>query len=309
MPTRRRKPLSPVRKALIAGLLVISGAALLAPPRWTASLMSLVQWIVPVEHAIAVVVDAADGEAAPPSELSAEECSALQESNASLENQTAALTARIEELEREVQTLTATRLWDADGRRLGSRGRLIPARVLGEDVVAWRSSRLLTAGTWQGVRDGQAVLNRGEDAAVRPGLAILLGQVLVGTIEQTATHTSRVRLVSDVSTQMKVRLGRFTDGRFALLEPYFWLTGRGGGRMEIREVDKRDVDSGAIRVGDVVLSDPQNEMLPAALTIGRVAEISPDRDKPLLVILSVRAAVASDSLHRVYVYDPTAENP
>jgi rod shape-determining protein MreC len=226
-----------------------------------------------------------------------------------VENQNAALSARIEELEREIQTLTATRAWDADGRRLGSSGRLIPAHVLGEDVLPWRSSRLLSAGTWQSVREGQAVINRGQDAQVRSGLAILLGQVLVGVVEQPASHCSRVKLISDPSTQMKVRLGRFKDGRFALIDGYFWLTGRGRGRMEIRDVDKREGDTGTIAVGDVVLSDPRNELLPAALTIGRVVEITLDRDNPLFAILAIQSMVPEASLDRVYIYDPRPESP
>lgn len=288
-------------------LLLGSAAAIFAPPAWTRPLMNLVQWIVPIGHVTQVAVESVEGHVPAAPALSAEECRSLEQLNASLQNQAAALTARIEELEREVQTLTATRLWDADGRRLGSRGRLIPARVVGEDVLPWRSSRLLTAGTWQGVREGQAVLDRGEDAAVRPGLAILLGQTLIGTIEQTATHSSRVKLISDVSTQMKVRIGRFSGERFELLDRYFWLTGRGQGRMEIRDVDKRDVDSGVIRAGDVVLSDSQHEVLPAALTIGRVAEVAVNRDNPLFAILTVHSAVPEESLRRVYVYDPQGE--
>ncbi len=314
MPTRRRKPLSPSRKALIASLVLISAAALWAPRAVTAPLMNLVQWMVPAEDAVHLAMNAIDGaNDAAQDALSAEECQALKNSNSAWAHQAAALTARIEELESQVRTLTATRLWDAEGRRLGSRGRLIPARVIGEDVLPWRSSRLLTAGTWQGVGDGAAVLSRtftldqGEHAALRPGLAILLGEALVGTVERTATHTSRVKLVSDVTTQMKVRLGRYSQDRFDLVERCFWLVGRGRGRMEIRDVDKRDVDSGVIAVGDVVLSDPQNELLPAALAIGRVVEISVDRDNPVFAILTIQSALAESNLRRVYVYDPRGE--
>ena len=104
--------------------------------------------------------------------------------------------------------------------------------------------------------------------------------------------------------QMKVRIGRLTEKGFVTREPYFWLTGRGGAVMEIRDVDRRDVQEKHIQVGDIVLSDPMSDMLPAAMTIGRITAIEPDRNNPLLSILTVHSEVDEASLRRVYVYDP-----
>jgi len=152
-------------------------------------------------------------------------------------------------------------------------------------------------------------VDRGEDAELRSGLAILLGEVFVGVIEQTGTHTSRAKLLSDVSVQMKVRIGRWIGGRFALVDRYFWLIGRGSGRMEIRDVERKDVETGVIQVGDTVLSDPQSDVLPAAMTIGKVSAASADRDNPLFAILTIAGAVPEGSLRRVYVYDPRRDAP
>lgn len=271
------------------------------------------QWVVPFQQASQAAVDSLTPDSgAAPSTLTAEEVEALRRANEAFEHQAAGLTSRIEELEAQVRGLTATRLWDPDRRQLGSRGRLIPARVLGEDAVSWRSSRLLSAGTWHGATSGAAVVsrlftvNQGEDAGVRSGLAILLGETLVGFVESTGTHVCRAVLLSDLSVQMKVRIGRFVDGGFALREGYFWLHGAGEGRMLIRDVDRRLIDGGGIQVGDRVLSDSQSEVLPAALTIGRVSEITPDRDNPLFAVVSVRAALPEDALRRVYIYDPAS---
>ncbi|MEK7755748.1 MAG: rod shape-determining protein MreC, partial [Planctomycetota bacterium] len=152
-------------------------------------------------------------------------------------------------------------------------------------------------------------VNRGEDAELRTGLAILLGEILVGTIEQIGTHTSRVKLLSDVSVQMKVRIGRWTGDRFLLVDRYFWMSGRGPGRMEIRDVERKDVDTGVVQVGDTVLSDPQSDVLPAAMTIGKVTTASADRDNPLFALLTIAAAVPEESLRRVYIYDPRNDGP
>ena len=250
-----------------------------------------------------------------PNAVPSEAYEALTREKAAVEHQAAALAARVEELEGEVAVLTATRLWAVADQRLGASGRLIPARVISQDLLPWRSSRLLNAGSVQGVQDGAAVtsheftLDRGEDAELRNGLAILLGEVFVGTIEQTGTHTSRVKLLSDVSVQRKVRIGRSMGGRFVLVDRYFWLTGRGSGRMEIRDVERKDVETGIVQVGDTVLSDPQSDVLPAAMTIGKIAAASTDRDNPLFAILTIASAVPEETLRRVYIYDPRNHGP
>ena len=74
--------------------------------------------------------------------------------------------------------------------------------------------------------------------------------------------------------------------------------------MQIRDVKRGDVEAGVVQTGDTILSDPASGLLPAAMTIGHVTEITPDRANPLLSILSVRAAVDEKALRRVYVYDP-----
>ncbi|UCC32206.1 MAG: rod shape-determining protein MreC [Phycisphaerales bacterium] len=244
-------------------------------------------------------------------EVSRASYEALAREKAALEHQVAALTVRVEQLEEEAGILAATRLWEVDGQRIGTEGRLIPARVITADLLPWRSSRLINAGSLQGVRRGSAVvsryfaIDRGEADGVRDGMAILLREVFVGLIdEQTGTHTSRVKLLSDVSVEMKVRIGRFTDAGFTALDRHFWLMGRGGGVMEIRDVQRRDVDDGVVKIGDVVLSALVSGLLPVAMTVGEVVDIKPDRDNPLLAILTIKSSVDEDSLHRVYVYDP-----
>jgi cell shape-determining protein MreC len=309
--TYRRKSIARSKKVLVALLIVACVAAIFFPQRWTGGLISLVQVIVPFQDAATVAADAVShlGETRP-SAVPGETYEGLAREKAAVEHQAAALAARVAELEGDVRVLTATRLWEVAGRRIGASGRLIPARVIAEDILPWRSSRLLNAGSVQGVQDGVAVVSRlftvdrRDDADLRDGLAILLGEVLVGTIEQTGTHTSRVKLLSDVSVQMKVRIGRWTGDRFTLLDRYFWLTGRGTGRMEIRDVERKDVETGVIQVGDTVLSDPQSDVLPAAMTIGKIAAASTDRDNPLFAILTIASAVPEQTLRRVYIYDP-----
>jgi len=299
------------RRTLVLVLAGISATAWLLPASWTGKLISLVQVLVPFQHAVATTSSAVTGSALGGDEaVSSLAHQAVRRENEALRHRLASLSLRNRELEDQVQLLEATRRWEVEGRSIGARGRLIPARIVTEDLLSWRTSRLINAGTLQGVSRGDAVasqyfaIDEGQGGGVGDGMAILLGESLVGLVEQAGTHASRVKMLSDVSVEMKVRLGRFAADRFLLHDGYYWLVGKGGGRMEIRDVDKRDVETGAIAVGDVVLSDPRSELLPTALIIGRVGEITTDRRKPLFAILTIESAADLNSLQRVYVYDP-----
>ena len=290
------------------------------PREWTGGLMSLVQVLVPFQHAATGAMEMIDDPVPGDGPVSAEAYHALSIEKAAMEHQVASLVSRVTELESDVELLQGTRLWDAEGGRLGARGLLIPARVVTDDLLSWRASRLINAGKLQGVQRGSAVtshhfsIDRGEAGGVRSGLAVLLKEVFVGLVEQAGTHTARIKLLSDPSVEMKVRIGRLTNEGFLPLDRYFWLNGRGKGVMEIRDVHRRDtrpaVDAAGreigppiIQVGDVVLSDPMSSLLPASMTVGKVARIDADLKNPLLCILWVEPAMDAASLRRVYVYD------
>ncbi len=283
------------------------------PRAWTGGLVSLIQVVAPLQDAAATAIDSAAGAvAADGNVVSAEAYTALAQQKAALEHRLAALTARADYLEEEVDVLTATRLWGTADRQIGARGRLIPARVVSSDMLPWRSSHLITAGSLQGVHRGNAVTSRlftvepGESREIQDGMAILLGEVLIGTIAQDlGTHTARVKLLSDVSVQQKVHIGALAeDEELVILDQYYWLKGRGQGVMEIRDVDRRNAQAGFIQVGDLVLSDSENPTLPAPMVIGRVVRIDPDRNNPLLCILTVESGVDLDAYRRVYVFAP-----
>ena len=310
---RRRSPTGSLRK-LLAGLAALSLLLFVLPTRWTSGLIGLVQIIVPLQDASTTIVESiAEPLADQPAAVRPEDFEAAQRQAAVHAHQAAALAARVDDLEREVEALTATRHWNAGGSRIGSKGRLVPARVVVGDVLAWRSSQLITTGSLQGVPANAPVLSnsftigQGEQAGLNSGMAILLGEAFVGCVEKVGPHVSRVKLLSDPSVQMKVRIGRFSPEGLVLTDGYFWIVGRGGSAMEIRDVEARTVQAAAVEIGDVVLSDSTNEMLPAALTIGTIATIIPDRDRPLFVHLAVKPVLDPAHLDRVYVYDPQSE--
>lgn len=274
------------------------------PASWVARLRGVIQAMLPFQRASRAVVDAvAPPGGDVPQAITSEQYRQLLDDRARLEHTVAALRLRVAELESDNAVLLATRT-----SGLGAAGKLIEATLLAEDPAAWRRSVLLDRGTHGGVAPGAAVmskkfvLDRGSQAELANHEAVLLGEVLVGVIEQANTFSSRVRLLSDPATQIEVRIGRGTADGFDLASGAFWLTGAGGGEMVIRDVVKSDVDAGRIAIGDAVLARPVETVLPAAMTIGQVARIDPDVKNPLLVILRIRAGVDVNTLRRVYVY-------
>lgn len=315
----RRSPRSRSRRrTYLVVLATLSLAAILAPSSWTGKLIGLAQLLMPFQHAVVGAADAVTGSA---SETNADAAidpaahQALQREKEGLEHEVAALAMRVGELQGEVELLTATRLWEVEGRRLGARGRLIPATVITGDLLPWRASRFVSAGSREGLKCGDAVtsrhfsIDRGESDGVRDGMAILLKETLVGVVERVGPYIACVKLLTDVDVKMKVRIGRFTPDGFSALESYFWLTGRGDSTMRIADAQRREVEAGVIQVGDVVLSDPTSEMLPSAMVIGRVTAIEPDHDNPLLSILTIAPAMDESALRRVFVYDSESAAP
>ena len=304
------------RKLFVATAIVISAAALIAPRSWTGGLISAVQVLVPFQDAAGLAADTASGAVSSSSApIPGHVHDALEREKSALQHHVAALTERITRLEQENAILTGIRLRDFDSSRIGVRGRLLPARIVADDMLPWRDSALVNVGTLRGVRVGAPVtsrgllLDRGREDGLRDGMAVLLSETLIGLVDENlGTHTARVRLLSDVTAKMRVRIGRFADDAFVLADQDFLLIGRGKGRMEIHDVDRRDVQSNIVQIGDLVLADPSDGAIPAALTIGKISAIKPDHENPLLSILIVESPTSRHSLRRVFVYDPTGSN-
>ncbi|MCP4247115.1 MAG: rod shape-determining protein MreC [bacterium] len=304
--TERR---STVRR-LLAAFLIVAVVGLLLPTSITGRLMNLVQVLVPVQDGMTRAANRADdalaGDAA---DVPAADHQQLARQAEALRHRVASMSARIAELEQSNRDLTAIRR-----RGLGSRGTLIPARVVADDLLGWRESGLIDAGTLRGVRRGAAVasgwfsIDAGAADGLDNGLAVLSAEVLVGWIEHAGTHTARVKRLSDPESAMAVTIGRFDEQGFSAVggaaPVEFWLRGTGGGRLEVIEVDHRYVegDEPAVMPGDWVVTVPGDPRLPAALTIGSIDEIRRDPDNGLLYDLSVNSA-APARLRRVYVLD------
>jgi hypothetical protein len=302
MARSRRRDQRRTRRGWLAVLLAVAVIGSVLPKALTDRLISLVQVIVPFQDWSTRTADAVTQAGGGPAAPSPDEALALQRENAGLRHRLAALSAAHHQLA--VDFADVSRI-----RRQGLRGgQLIPARVLAADAATWRESRLVSAGALRGVRPQAPVTSdlftvaaeQGADA-LRDGQSVLAGEALVGFVEQVGTHTARIRLLTDRQAPLKVRIARPQEDSFLPLDAEFWLVGAGGAHLEVRDVNHRFIRAGSIREGDVVLNDPDNPALPAALMVGRISAIRVDPENPLLYRLTVEPPVKPGELRSVFV--------
>ncbi len=296
------------KKSILTALIIVSAVGIMLPDRITGSLISLVQVIVPFQdwttRGTQAATDALAG--SPDTVPSPEKLAALQRENEYLRHRLASASVQYNELAEQHRAVAGIR------RRGLTNGRLVPARVVAGDVLAWRESRLINAGTLKGVKRSSAVASHyftielDEQDAAQPGLSVLAGEALVGFIDQVGTHSARVRLLTDRDTKMSPLIARYSDGKYYPLDKEFWMVGTGGRLLQIRDVDHRYIKTGAIKEGDIVLSGGTDRRLPAPMTIGTVKKIHTDPDNSLLYILDVEPAIDPSEIRKVLVVDVAA---
>ena len=122
----------------------------------------------------------------------------------------------------------------------------ISARIIAEPGGAFQRSFIITAGR----RDG-----------VREGLVAMAGEGLVGRVIETGNWSSRVLLITDMSSRLPVVLQDSHDRAI--------LSGDNSGRPKL---DYLSTDSN-VKVGDRVVTSGHGGMFPAGLPVGVVAEV------------------------------------
>lgn len=119
----------------------------------------------------------------------------------------------------------------------------------------------------------QVTINRGEQDGVKPDMAVITADGMVGKIKSTNQFTSTVQLLTGfdqfnrISAKISRKKGKNING---MIEEFDSETNS----LLFRVIEESDKN---IKKGDVVLSSGMGGIFPAGLTIGTVQEVIPDQ--------------------------------
>lgn len=158
----------------------------------------------------------------------------------------------------------------------------ILARFRKEKPLPWAGLVLApVSSSVRGLRH-ELIISRGSDHGLAPGQMVLSekGDSVLGIVQEVSARLSRVRLLTDSSITLEVRIRR--EG--AELEYVGRMSGDGKTGCRIPLLS-RDYD---IQEGDVVFAAPQPGILETPLVVGRCVRVRPDEEHPLLWDIAVR---------------------
>ena len=150
---------------------------------------------------------------------------------------------------------------------------MLPAEVVGLDVMPWFRSVLVDRGGAHGVRAGNPVIT---------------AEGVVGLVTATSRHAAKTMLLLDRQSAI--------DGIVQRSRARGIVRGRGTDQLAFEFV----VRGGDVQLGDIVITSGLGGVYPKGLRIGEVAEIS-DPGGGLLQTATLRPAVDFGRLEQVFV--------
>lgn len=195
-------------------------------------------------------------------------------------------------------------------------GRLVSSQVISRDSLAYRCVETIDRGSSGGASIGQFVtsamyLDRGSEDGLQTKRNVFTAESLVGQIIWVGPYTSRVRLLTDPASRLRVRIARIHPDRpkdpVGLSQDTYLLDGQGAQGMVIKEMPYPQVKSGAVKVGDLVVAEPSADLPQEAASLRRVGRITAIQQgaSQLSYTLKVAPMVDMERLGHVYVFDPT----
>lgn len=148
-------------------------------------------------------------------------------------------------------------------RRSLEYARLVLSDVVTASINGLRSELIINRGTRDGVDKGQYVL--GDNS-------------IIGTISDVSSHTARVKLVTDPTCKMPVRI--------AGLDVAQLMQGSGGDSAQLAFVSVKH----KIKSGDVVYVDKRPGFLDVPMIVGTVARCERCDENPLLWDITIKPA-------------------
>jgi cell shape-determining protein MreC len=205
---------------------------------------------------------------------------------------------------------------------------VIPAKVIYRSPSAWNSSIWVNVGEQENREIGRKVIAKNSP--------VLLGNSIVGVVEEVNENQSRIRLITDSALSPSVRVKRIQDGGKItyLAKGYLqgsgnpiWrsrgqvLRGRGfnydhadeeGPARDLRTgeplKDKNAAQYPLIVVDDLLVTTGMDGVFPADFEVATVTKISPLREGDYYYEIEGRSTVGDlDGLSIVFIVPPTGQ--
>ncbi len=135
----------------------------------------------------------------------------------------------------------------------------------------------------------ELIINRGQDDGLDEGQFVLGDNSIIGTISNVSTRTSQVKLITDVSSKIAVRIG--------VLDKYRLMEGCGnnGARIRLLPIQYK------IKTGSNVYADKKPGLLGTAIIAGTVVQCKRDDENPSLWDVTVKPVCEIEMLDNVAV--------
>jgi rod shape-determining protein MreC len=147
----------------------------------------------------------------------------------------------------------------------------------------------------------ELIINRGSEDGLTKGLYVIGDNSVIGTVTELAGRTAKVRLFTDSSSIVQVKI--------AGLDINMLMQGEGANRAKIKLVPIKH----KIKAGDAVLACKKPGLLDAQMIAGVVAQCKRDNKTPGLWDITVRPVCDTAKLNTVAVIKmssaPASEKP
>jgi rod shape-determining protein MreC len=151
---------------------------------------------------------------------------------------------------------------------LRNRHPLEGAKLMAADVITASIDRLRS----------ELTINRGAEDGLVKGQFILTDNSVIGTISETSSRTARVKLFTDPTSKIAVRIGKLNVERV--------MQGAGNtiAKIQLLQMEHK------VKVGEIIYAGKKPGFLDAPMVIGKVAECKRDDENPSLWDVTVKPA-------------------
>ena len=154
----------------------------------------------------------------------------------------------------------------------------------------WEGADFVLADVITAFMDGlhsELIINRGQIDGLAKGQFVLGDNAIVGTISDVSSRIARVKLITDPTSNIPVKIAELNAGRV--------MQGNGNNSARVRLVKHK------VKTGDNVYADKKPGFLDAPMIVGTVSDCKRNDEIPLLWDITVEPACDIETLNSVAV--------